>query len=77
MLQARPDSTVSMVIGTEIGQSVGYGEVKPGSQALNHKLIGKDLVRLALLSKNAIDTYHSKYVLSFLVVGKYLYFRFE
>ncbi|KAI9336678.1 hypothetical protein BD770DRAFT_448679 [Pilaira anomala] len=56
LLLARPDSTISMVIGTEIGQTVGYGEVKPASQALNHKPVGKDLVRLALLAKNAIDT---------------------
>ncbi|KAI8646562.1 hypothetical protein BD408DRAFT_449633 [Parasitella parasitica] len=56
-LLARPDSTISMVTGTEIGQTVGYGEVKLASQALNHKLIGKDLVRLALFAKNAIDTY--------------------
>lgn len=77
LLLARPDSTISMVIGTEIGQTVGYGEVKPASQALNHKLVGKDLVRLALLSKNAIDMYHSKFVLSFLVVGKFFCFYFE
>ncbi|KAG0765947.1 hypothetical protein G6F24_004001 [Rhizopus arrhizus] len=74
LLLARPDSTISMVIGTEIGQTVGYGEVKPASQALNHKLVGKDLVRLALLSKNAIDMYHSKFVLSFLVVGHHATF---
>lgn len=74
LLLARPDSTISMVIGTEIGQTVGYGEVKPASQALNHKLVGKDLVRLALLAKNAIDTYRSKFVLSFLVVGKFFWF---
>ncbi|ORE06839.1 hypothetical protein BCV72DRAFT_305154 [Rhizopus microsporus var. microsporus] len=69
LLLARPDFTISMVICTEIGQTVGYGEVKPASQALNHKLVGKDLVRLALLAKNAIDTYRSKFVLSFLVIG--------
>ncbi|CAO3619770.1 unnamed protein product [Mucor hiemalis] len=69
LLLARPDSTISMVIGTEIGQTVGYGEVRPASQALNHKLVGKDLVRLALLAKNAIDTYRSKFDLSFLVAG--------
>ncbi|SAL97565.1 hypothetical protein [Absidia glauca] len=74
LLLARPDSTISMVIGTEIGQTVGYGEVKPASQALNHKLVGKDLVRLALLAKNAIDTYRSKFVLSFLVVGHHATF---
>ncbi|PHZ09086.1 uncharacterized protein RHIMIDRAFT_263899 [Rhizopus microsporus ATCC 52813] len=77
LLLARPDSTISMVIGTEIGQTVGYGEVKPASHALNHKLVGKDLVRLALLAKNAIDTYRSKFVLSFLVVGKFFCFYFE
>lgn len=77
LLLARPDSTISMVIGTEIRQTVGYGEVKPASQALNHKLVGKDLVRLALLAKNAIDTYRSKFVLSFLVVGKFFCFYFE
>ncbi|KAI9282317.1 hypothetical protein BY458DRAFT_486626 [Sporodiniella umbellata] len=74
LLLARPDSTISMVVGMEIGQTVGYGEVKPASQALNHKLVGKDLVRLALLAKNAIDTYHSKFVLSFLVVGHHATF---
>lgn len=77
LLLVRPDSTISMVIGTEIGQTVGYGEVKPASQALNHKLVGKDLVRLALLAKNAIDTYRSKFILSFLVVGKFFCFYFE
>lgn len=75
LLLARPDSTVSMVLGTEIGQTVGYGEVKPESQALNHTLIGKDLVRLGMLVKNVIDTYHNKFVLSFLVVGNKFYFK--
>lgn len=51
LLLARPDSTINMVKGMEIGQTVGYGEVKPASQALNHKLVGKDLVRLALLAE--------------------------
>ncbi|KAL0083541.1 hypothetical protein F4703DRAFT_1738346, partial [Phycomyces blakesleeanus] len=74
LLLARPDSMVSMIIGTEIGQTVGFGEVKPALQALNHKLVGKDLVRLALLAKNAIDTYRSKFVLSFLVVGHHATF---
>ncbi|KAI8384411.1 uncharacterized protein BYT42DRAFT_544318 [Radiomyces spectabilis] len=74
LLQARPDSTISMVIGTEIGQTLGYGEVKPASQTMNHKLVGKDFVRLALLAKNAIDRYHSKFVLSFLVVGHHATF---
>jgi hypothetical protein len=77
LLLARPDSTISMLIGTESGQTVGYGEVKPASQALNYKLVGKDLVRLALLAKNAIDTYRSKFVLSFLVAGKFFCFYFE
>ncbi|KAL0087135.1 hypothetical protein F4703DRAFT_1551447 [Phycomyces blakesleeanus] len=70
LLLARPDSMVSMIIGTEIGQTVGFGEVKPALQTLNHKLVGKDLVRLALLAKNAINTYRSKFVLFFLVVSK-------
>ncbi|KAL0079579.1 hypothetical protein F4703DRAFT_1201577 [Phycomyces blakesleeanus] len=51
LLLARPDSTISKVMGTEIGQTVGYEEVKPALQALNRELVGKDLVRLALLSK--------------------------
>ncbi|ORX55692.1 hypothetical protein DM01DRAFT_1024899 [Hesseltinella vesiculosa] len=74
LLLARPDSTITKVVGTDIGQTVGYGEVKPASQALNHKLVGKDLVRLALLSKNAVDTYRSKFVMSFLVVGHHVTF---
>ncbi|KAI8354587.1 hypothetical protein EDC96DRAFT_446907, partial [Choanephora cucurbitarum] len=69
LLLARPDFTISMMTDMEIGQTLEHGEVKSASQALNHKLVGKDLVRLALLSKNAIDTYRSKFVLSFLVVG--------
>ncbi|KAI7861425.1 hypothetical protein BDF14DRAFT_1738722, partial [Spinellus fusiger] len=74
LLLARPDSTISIVMGTEIGKTVGYGKVKPASQALNHKLVGKDLVQLVLLAKNAIDTYRNKFVLSFLVVGHHAMF---
>ncbi|KAI9281924.1 hypothetical protein BY458DRAFT_429249, partial [Sporodiniella umbellata] len=57
----RPEFAISMVVSTEIGQAVGYGGVKPKSQVLNHKQVGKNLVCLALLAKNAIDMYRSEF----------------
>ncbi|KAL0079346.1 hypothetical protein J3Q64DRAFT_1870894 [Phycomyces blakesleeanus] len=48
LLLARPDSTISKVMGTEIGQTVGYEEVKPALQALNRELVGKDLLPISL-----------------------------
>ncbi|OAD81327.1 hypothetical protein PHYBLDRAFT_161939 [Phycomyces blakesleeanus NRRL 1555(-)] len=77
LLLARPDSTISKVMGTEIGQTVGYEEVKPALQALNRELVGKDLVRLALLSKKKtrlirIVANLSWCFLSLLPIGKFV-----
>ncbi|ORX56309.1 hypothetical protein DM01DRAFT_1334784 [Hesseltinella vesiculosa] len=44
--------------GSDDGINVGYGEVKKASMATNSYLVNWDLVRLAIFSKDAIDSNH-------------------
>lgn len=58
--------------GAALGQRLGCGEVKPQYQALNHRLTGLDLVRVAHLAKTASDKHKAVATFAFIVVGKSL-----
>ncbi|KAI8966993.1 hypothetical protein BDF20DRAFT_933015 [Mycotypha africana] len=55
ILSPRPDASINIVNGASLGQRVGCGEVKPQYQALNHKAVAKDLIRVGHLLKDASD----------------------
>lgn len=70
MVTTRPDATINIIRGASLGQRVGCGEVKPQYQALNHKAIAKDLIRVGQLAKDASDKTQARMTFGFLVVGK-------
>ncbi|CEG78108.1 hypothetical protein RMATCC62417_12761 [Rhizopus microsporus] len=51
----QPDASINIVHGVALDRRFGYGEAKSQYQALNHRLIGLDLVRIAHLAKIASD----------------------
>jgi hypothetical protein len=66
----RPDSSISTLKGYSIDYSRAFGEVKSLVHANNSAAIGKDLVRLGLFAKNAIDIHNMAGILTFQAVGK-------
>lgn len=72
-ITTRPDASINIVRGASLGQRLGCGEVKPQYQALNHKAIAKDLIRVGHLAKDASDKYQTRMIFGFVVVGKVVY----
>ncbi|KAI8381159.1 uncharacterized protein BYT42DRAFT_634316 [Radiomyces spectabilis] len=66
----RPDASINIIHGAMLGNRIGCGEVKAQYQALNHRLIGIDLFRVATFAKDASDKHKLKSAFAFLVVGK-------
>lgn len=66
----RPDSCISELEGLYFDASLGFVEVKPSSEDDNKQTLSKDLVRLGMFSKNAIDRWGMRGCLSIQVVGK-------
>ncbi|KAG1048492.1 hypothetical protein G6F43_009120 [Rhizopus delemar] len=65
----RPDSCISELEGLYFDASLGFVEVKPSSEDDNKHALSKDLVRLGMFSKNAIDRWGMRGCLSIQVVG--------
>ncbi|KAI8370052.1 hypothetical protein EDC96DRAFT_440283, partial [Choanephora cucurbitarum] len=66
----RPDASINIIHGALLSDRIGCGEVKAQYQALNHRFVGIDLVRVATLAKDASDKHKLKSIFAFLVVGK-------
>ncbi|KAI8374348.1 uncharacterized protein BYT42DRAFT_499316 [Radiomyces spectabilis] len=69
----RPDASINIMCGASLGRRLGCGEVKPQHQALNHRLVGLDLVRVAHLAKIASDKHKARATFAFIVVGTLLH----
>ena len=68
----RPDAIVSRVAGTNLGENFVFGEVKPAHVVSDTYLLLKDLLRLGVFAKDAIDQDKLEAVITFQAVGKYL-----
>lgn len=66
----RPDASINITNGAALSKRIGCGEVKAQYQALNHRLVGIDLMRIAVLAKAASDKHKLKKIFTFIVVGK-------
>ncbi|KAG2206527.1 hypothetical protein INT47_008544 [Mucor saturninus] len=67
----RPDASINVVYGAVLDQRLGCGEVKSQYHALNHRLTGMDLLRVAHLAKSASDEYKAIATFAFTVVGNH------
>ncbi|KAI9006705.1 hypothetical protein CLU79DRAFT_879219, partial [Phycomyces nitens] len=65
----RPDAMISCFEGVQYKMTIGFAEVKSVSESSNNYSIGKDLIRLGLFSKNAIDHSNLEACLSIQSVG--------
>ncbi|CEP14353.1 hypothetical protein [Parasitella parasitica] len=74
VIMLRPDASINTVHGAALDQRLGCGEVKSQYQALNHRLTGLDLVRVAHLAKTASDKYKAIATFAFMVVGNHATF---
>ena len=66
----RPDVMISAFRGVTFTKNVGFGEVKSIQQCSNNFAISKDLIRLGLFSKEAINNYNLNGCLAIQTVGK-------
>ncbi|KAI9318397.1 hypothetical protein BX666DRAFT_2018519 [Dichotomocladium elegans] len=71
-IMLRPDASINFVRGAALDRRLGCGEVKSQYQALNHRLVGLGLVRVAHFAKIASDKHKAKATFAFTVVGELL-----
>ncbi|KAG0162296.1 hypothetical protein DFQ30_002389, partial [Apophysomyces sp. BC1015] len=64
----RPDALINIIHGASLSKRIGCGEVKAQYQALNHRLVGIDLMRITVLAKAASDKHKLKATFAFIVV---------
>lgn len=67
----RPDSVITSLDGLYYGPSLGFVEVKGVRRGNDKSAISNDLVRLGLLTKNAIDRSNANGCFGIQVIGKY------
>ncbi|KAG2207588.1 hypothetical protein INT45_002603, partial [Circinella minor] len=65
----RPDVMISALRGVTFTKNIGFGEMKSMQQCSNNFVISKDLIRLGLFSKEAINNYNLKGCLAIQSVG--------
>lgn len=67
----RPDSIITSLDVLYYGPSLGFVEVKSVKRGNDKSAISNDLVRLGLLTKNAIDRSNANGCFGIQVIGKY------
>ncbi|KAI9472297.1 MAG: hypothetical protein EXX96DRAFT_530394 [Benjaminiella poitrasii] len=65
----RPDSVISVMMQSNWGESLGYGEVKIAEPTDHKFMLAWDLCRLGYFSKETINTTNNKSSISFQVKG--------
>lgn len=70
----RPDLTISSLHGMKWKTTYGYGEAKSAAQGTNNFLICQDLLRVAILCKDALDLQNMEGVLGLQVIGRTITF---
>ncbi|PHZ07422.1 uncharacterized protein RHIMIDRAFT_242629 [Rhizopus microsporus ATCC 52813] len=66
----RPDLCITKSCGVKWDASCGFGEVKPAVHGLNHYLVCKDLLRVAMFCKNSLDSQHMEGILGIQIIGR-------
>ncbi|KAI9496627.1 hypothetical protein BDB00DRAFT_744001, partial [Zychaea mexicana] len=70
----RPDATISKLRQRDFGPSLGYGEVKVARPTIDNHALCHDLMRLATLARDTIDTNALEAALTFQVHGFHITF---
>ncbi|OAD77796.1 C2H2-type zinc finger transcription factor [Phycomyces blakesleeanus NRRL 1555(-)] len=70
----RPDICISRLHGMTWASNHGYGEVKSAAQGGNNYSICRDLLRVGIFCKNALDTHNMEGVLGLQVIGRMVTF---
>ncbi|KAG2182612.1 hypothetical protein INT44_005591 [Umbelopsis vinacea] len=66
----RPDICISRLHGMTWASNLGYGEAKSAMQGGNNYSICRDLLRIGIFCKNALDAYDMESVLGLQVIGR-------
>lgn len=74
LLSWRPDLCVTRLQGVKWSSSLGSGEAKPACQESNLYVICRDLLRVAMFCKDALDTQKMVGVLGLQIVGRIITF---
>jgi hypothetical protein len=74
--QRRPDAVMAIMHQRRFNESRGFGEVKTAEALSDNYCLTKDLVRLGVFGKQAIDIYSIKATLLSQVIGNCIFFSF-
>ncbi|KAL7335695.1 hypothetical protein PS15p_201130 [Mucor circinelloides] len=74
LLSWRPDICITSLQGIKWKANIGFGKAKPAHQGSNHYSVGRDLLRVAVFCKNALDTQKMKGIMSLQIVGRTITF---
>ncbi|KAI7869716.1 hypothetical protein BDF14DRAFT_1874121 [Spinellus fusiger] len=70
----RPDICITSLCSSQFSTNHGFGEVKSAAYDSNHFLLCKDLLRVAIFCKDALDTHNMEAVLGIQAIGRVIYF---
>ncbi|ORX55564.1 hypothetical protein DM01DRAFT_1382712 [Hesseltinella vesiculosa] len=70
----RPDLTITSLKGVKWTTSHGYGEAKSACHEANNFVLSKDLIRVAMFCKNALDEQNLDGILGLQIIGRRITF---
>ncbi|KAG0173873.1 hypothetical protein DFQ29_007687 [Apophysomyces sp. BC1021] len=70
----RPDITITSLKGVKWSTSHGYGEIESACHEANNFLLSKDLIRVAIFCKNALDAQNLEGILGLQIIGRSITF---
>ncbi|KAG1110265.1 hypothetical protein G6F42_015390 [Rhizopus arrhizus] len=74
LLSWRPDICITSLQGIKWKANIGFGEAKPAHQGSNHYSVCRDLLRVAVFCKDALDTQKMKGIMGLQIVGRTITF---
>ncbi|KAI9494987.1 hypothetical protein BDB00DRAFT_882641 [Zychaea mexicana] len=70
----RPDLCITKCCGVKWMSSLGYGEAKPAAREKEHYVLCKDLWKVAVFCKDALDNQLMQWVLGIQIIGRTIRF---
>ncbi|OAD74538.1 hypothetical protein PHYBLDRAFT_167945 [Phycomyces blakesleeanus NRRL 1555(-)] len=67
----KPTTWINIIYKASLSKQIGSVEVKTQYRALNHRLVGIDLIRITALVNSASDKHRLKVIFAFIAFAKY------
>ncbi|KAI9003064.1 hypothetical protein CLU79DRAFT_829917 [Phycomyces nitens] len=74
LLSWRPDICITRLQGVKWKANIGFGEAKPAHQGSNHYSVCRDLLRVSVFCKDALDTQKMMGIMGLQIVGRTITF---